>query len=87
MAKKPTALKKLVGERLKVVRKALQMGTKQAMADLLGVEHDRYSSWENGKNMLPPEYGSFLETNYNISMGWLYSADPERMALELRRRA
>lgn len=87
MAKKPPALKKLVGARLQVVRKALRMVTKQAMADNMGVKHDRYSSWEDGRNLLPVEYGSFLEMHYHVSMSWLYSPDPDRMALELLRRA
>lgn len=87
MAKKSPALKKLVGPRLKVIRKALQLGTLQAMADELGVEHDRYSAWEKGKNLMPVEFGAFLEAKYNVSLSWLYSADPDRTALELLRRA
>ena len=87
MAKKPPLLKKIVGARLRAVRKALQLGTKQAMADLLGVSHARYSAWEKGSNLLPVEFGSILEGKYNVSMSWLYSADPARTDLELLRRA
>ena len=87
MAKQPAPLKKLVGQRLRTVRKALQRDSKQGMADLFGVKHDRYSSWEAGKNLLPIEYGLFLEKHYNVSLSWLYSDDPERTALELQRRA
>lgn len=87
MAKKAASLKVLTGVRLEVVRKALRLNTKQAMADLLKVSHDTYSAWEKGKNLLPVEYASFLEYHYQVSMSWLYSPDPERMALELVRRA
>jgi hypothetical protein len=83
MAKPELPLKKLVGRRLRAVRKALRRDTKQGMADLFGVKHDRYSSWEAGRNLLPIEYGLILEKRYNVNLSWLYSDDPERMALEL----
>lgn len=83
MDKRSPEYKKLVGGRLETIRKALGLRKKQHMADRLGVKHDRYSSWENGNNLLPIEFGLLLAREHKINLDWLYSTDPERTALEL----
>lgn len=72
---------KLVGKRLALVRRDLQRN-KQQMADSLKVKHDRWSKWENGSNLIPPNYALELRRDYGVSMEWLYSDDPKRVAPE-----
>lgn len=72
-----------VGQRLARARQAAGYSQKQ-LAERLGVSAPKLSNWENGINMLPPEYARkvFLETR--IDVDYLYLDDDSRLPHELR---
>lgn len=82
MPRKNREFDKLVGRRLTAVRVELGFEYIRAFAVALGVEEDRYSSWEKGKNSFPPEFASLLTEKWGVSMDWLYSRDPNRLKPE-----
>lgn len=83
MPKKPTPFNKAVGKRLERLRRAEGHETLRAFAKVIGVDEDRYRSWEKGLNGLPPEMAINLETRFGATVAWLYRDDPSGLRVGL----
>jgi hypothetical protein len=91
-AKKKERVKhrKIVGRRLKLLRKILELDPKcqkTTIAAALGVPFDNYDKWERGISMIPVEYGTILAAKFRVNLVWLYSKDPKRLEPEFLRKA
>lgn len=69
-----------VGKRLKWTRLALQkmqQGPPSSMefAQSIGLSKGRYSNFEQGVSMLPPDVAVRICQKYGVSLNWLYAGD------------
>lgn len=83
MSKKPNVFRQAAGKRLKALRIAKGFDTMRAFANDLGVEEDRYDTWEKGKALIPPQYIEALRQRYGITSDWLYFGDPSGLNVGL----
>lgn len=83
MPKKPTPFNKAVGKRLERLRKAEGHETMRSFAKVIGVDEDRYRSWEKGLNGLPPDMAIHLENRFGATIAWLYRDDPKDLRVGL----
>lgn len=69
-----------VGIRLKWTRLALkrmQQGppSSKEFAQSIGLSKGRYSNFEQGTSMLPPDVAVRISQKYGVNLDWLYAAD------------
>lgn len=74
----------MVGKRLEQLRCALEFETQRDFAKALKVGEDRYTSWERGKNKLPPDQAVKLLEKYGVSLDWLYGGRMDGLPSRLR---
>jgi transcriptional regulator with XRE-family HTH domain len=67
-------LKTAVGLRLRAAREALELSAKE-ICEAIGVQPNRYSQWENGKNLLDPIAAIEISRLYGITLDYLYRGD------------
>lgn len=63
--------KKLIGERLKTIRKEKKL-YQDTLAKDIGTGHSLISEYESGKRLISLTYGYAICKKYNISMDYLY---------------
>ncbi len=63
--------KKLIGERLKMIRKEKKL-YQETLASDIGTGHSLISEYESGKRLISLTYGYAICKKYNISMDYLY---------------
>lgn len=83
MSKKRDPFRLAVGERLKALRLAKGFDTIRAFAKDLGVEEDRYTTWEKGKALIPPQSVADLIDRFGVTADWLYFGDPAGLSQTL----
>lgn len=67
-------LKMDVGRRLRAAREAMGLTAKELCA-AVGIQANRYSQWETGKNLLDPVVALQIAERYGISLDYLYRGD------------
>lgn len=87
MPKKRDPFRQATGKRLEVLRRAKDFDTIRGFAKELDIEEDRYTTWEKGKALIPPQVVENLRQRYGITSDWLYYGDgsglPHRLYTEL----
>ena len=63
--------KKIIGERLKAIRKEKHL-YQETLAKEIGTGHSLISEYESGKRLISLTYGYAICKKYNISMDYLY---------------
>lgn len=88
MTKKRDPFRQATGIRLSQLRVARGFGTIRAFAKDLGVEEDRYTAWEKGKALIPPQVVADLRNRFGVTADWVYFGDasalPRALYTELR---
>lgn len=88
MPKKPDPFRAAVGKRLELLRVAKGFDTIRGFAKEIGIEEDRYTTWEKGKALIPPQIALDLVARFGVTTDWLYSGDvsglPQRLLSELK---
>lgn len=75
MPKKPDPFRKASGLRLCSLRLAKGFETIRGFAKELGIEEDRYTAWEKGKALIPPQEVQKLRQRFGITSDWMYFGD------------
>lgn len=73
---------RLAGQRLKVVREALDL-TQEKLAEALGVTRSAVNNWEKGIRMPGPAAMSRMAGRYGISLDWIYRGDMSGLRVSL----
>lgn len=70
-------LKSAMGERLRAVRENMGLSM-QKVADLVGVDKNRYAAWESGRNAVTLEWIPALCAVLGCDVGYLFGEYPEK---------
>lgn len=77
------------GQRLKLLREALEIRTIRGFAGEIGTGEDRYDKWEKGEVLIPPPWAEVLVDRFGITTDWLYlgnsSGLPQRLYSRLNK--
>ena len=64
-----------IGERLRLLAKAIGITHDQEIADELGVGKTNWGNWRRGDIMLPPVIARQLKEKHGCGFDWLYLGD------------
>lgn len=84
---------KVIGNRLRALREALDFKTQVKFAEELGIEKNTYNPFEKGKRALTFETACLIRRKFNIPIDWLFWGDDDelpyhiKVKLEARRHA
>lgn len=73
-----------VARRLTVFREVFQIGQKE-LGEAVGLSQPRYSLYETGKRLLPPEIAAAICERYPVTMDWLYRGDVDTLPMNILR--
>lgn len=83
MGKKRNLFTEASGKRVGALRLALGFDTLRGFARDLDVEEDRYTAWEKGKALLPPQILETIRARYGVTADWVYFGDPSGLPARL----
>lgn len=83
MSKKRDPFRAATGRRLQALRLAHGYDTIRAFARALEVEEDRYTAWEKGKALIPPQITSMLKARFGVTADWIYFGDHAGLSVSL----
>jgi transcriptional regulator with XRE-family HTH domain len=69
---------KIIGARLRALRKAVDCKTQVAFAKSIGVEKNTYNPWEKGERPLTFEGALLIRKRYRIPLDYLFFGEGEQ---------
>ena len=75
---------KVIGNRLKALRAALDIKTQTAFAEELGIEKNTYNPFETGKRELTFETACLIRKKFKIPIDWLFWGDDDELPYHIK---
>lgn len=75
---------RVIGNRLKNLRMALDIKTQKAFADQLGIEKNTYNPYETGKRELTFETACLIRKKFRIPIDWLFWGDDDELPYHIK---
>lgn len=83
MSKKRDPFRTASGERLQALRSSQGYDQIRSFARDMGLEEDRYTAWEKGKALIPPQVVSMLKSRFGVTADWLYFGETAGLPVSL----